>query len=66
MGLFFIVGILISGFLGVRGLIRGEIELTYETTLTGKSAKLASWMCIAFSLLMIALLVWVLTWGLGP
>lgn len=58
MVLIIVAGILISGFLGLRGLIRGEIDLSYETTLTGKWAKTASWLCIAFSVFMVAILLW--------
>ncbi len=60
MALFFIAGIVVSAWLGIRGLARGEIDLTYETTLTGNHARIGSILCLSFSLLMVLLTVWAL------
>lgn len=58
MVLFIVAGIVVSAWLGIRGLLRGEMDLTYGTTLTGKSAKFAALLCIMFACLLVALTVW--------
>lgn len=60
MALFVIAGIVISAWLGVLGLIRGQLDLTYQTTLTGKSAKAASILCLLFSVLLTLMCIWII------
>ena len=62
--LIFILGILISGWLGFLGLVRGEVQLSKDSVLRGTSARIAGIFCLCFCVGFLGVCVWVAMGGL--
>ena len=64
--LIFLAGIVISGWLGFLGLVKGELQFSKDTVLRGVNARVAGVLCLSFSVAFLGVCIWVAMGGLAP
>lgn len=64
--LIFLAGIAISGWLGLLGVVNGELQFAKDTVLRGTSARVVGIICLCFSVALLGGCVWVAMGGLAP
>jgi hypothetical protein len=64
--LIFASGIAISGWLGVLGLVKGELQFSSNKVLRGTSARIAGILCLCFCLGFLGVCIWVAMGKFAP